>query len=167
MTPVIILAAIAIVPVILLMLLRINAALVLLSLCVGYVLVQFAGQDVSSLTDLLTSHNTGINTDDNTVKLVLLLLPPVLTMLFMIKTVRTKGKLLVNLLPALGVGALGALVVVPLLPGGLSQNIMDSSIWNQVQPAQGYIVGLSATVSLLAVWMQRPKHPHKEKHGKH
>jgi hypothetical protein len=166
MTPVIILGAITIVPIILLMVLRVNAALVFLSLCLGDVLVQFASKDVNMLTSVFSAHSPGTVPDNNTIKLILLFLPVVLTIIFMIKTVKGHGKLLLNLLPAAGVGVLSALLAVPLLPLSTKLGIINSPIWTQGQQFQGYIVGLSATVCLLTVWMQRPKHSHDDKHAK-
>jgi len=157
--PVIALAAIVLGPLVLLMLLRVNAALVFLSLCLGSVLVQFVAGDAG---DFLTSHADQVSlptayTGANTVKLVLLLLPVVLTTIFMIRTVRDQSRLLLNLLPAAGVGLLGALLVIPLLPPGLSHSIVDSSLWTQIRNAQDLIVGGSAVVCLIVLWLLRPK----------
>lgn len=169
MTPVIILAGIVLVPVILLMVLRINAALVFLSLCLGNVLVQFTAKDLTALTDTFSAQTPGVISENDGIKLLLLLLPVVLTMIFMIKTVKGRGKLLANLIPAAGVGVLGALLIVPLLPPDISEQVMEVSYWTQTQQFQGYIVGLAASVCLLTVWMQRPKHgdKHGNKHAKH
>lgn len=158
-TPVITLAAIVLAPAILLMVLRVNAALVFLSLCLGDVLVQFVANDT---TEFLTLHANQLprqaaNAGGDTIKLVLLLLPVVLTAIFMIRTVRDTSRLVLNLLPAVGVGFLGALLAVPLLPAGLSHNIVGSSLWTQVTHAQDLIVGASALVCLLVLWLQRPK----------
>lgn len=155
--PEIILGAIVLVPVVLLMLLRVNAALVFLSLCLGNVLVQFVGGDAHSLLTLFSKTGHSVNAADSTVRLVLLLLPVVLTFVFMIRTVQGHGKLLLNLLPAAGVGLLGALLAVPLLPGGVSHNVTSSSLWDQAQRAQTLIVGASALVCLFVLWLQRPK----------
>lgn len=168
MTPTIILGAIVLVPLVLLMLLRINAALVFLSLCLGDVLIQFVASDTNSFVALLQSSSAtkSVPTDNTTIKLILLLLPVVLTALFMIKTVKG-AKLLLNILPALGVGLLGALLVVPLLGPGLGHQIITSSLWLQATRAQNLIVGSSALVCLLALWLQRPKSGGGDKHGKH
>lgn len=152
------------------MILRVNAALVFLSLCLGDVLVQFVANDT---TEFLTLHANQVpqqaaTAGSETIKIVLLLLPVVLTTIFMIRTIRGTGRLLLNLLPAAGVGLLGGLLVVPLLPAGLSHNIVDSSLWLQVQRAQDLIVGASALVCLLVLWLQRPKTGgSSHKHGKH
>ena len=167
MNPAITLAAIVLVPVAVLLFLRVNAALVFLSLCLGNILVQFIAPDANSFLTLFSAHvPQGIDTGNNIIKLGLLLLPVVLTTVFMIRTVRGYGRLALNLLPAAGVGLLGALLVVPLLPPGLSHNIIDASLWSQVQRAQDLIVGASALVCLLVLWLQRPKTGH-HKHGKH
>jgi hypothetical protein len=165
--PVIALAVIVLAPVVALMVLRINAALVFLSLCLGDVLVQFVAKDT---TEFLTMHADkvpqAVNTGNNTVKLILLLLPVVLTAIFMIRTVLKGGRLVLNLLPAAGVGLLGALLVVPLLPPGLAHNVVGSPLWNQVTQVQDLIVGASALVCLLVLWLQRPKSA-GSKHNKH
>lgn len=167
MSPELILGAIVLVPVVLLMVLRANAALVFLSLCLGDVLVQFIANDASSfLTTFSGSHTiTSVTTSNSNVKIALLLLPVILTTIFMIKTVHGTSRLLLNVLPAAGVGLLGALLVVPLLPPGVAHNIIDSSLWDQVQKAQALIVGASAVVCLLVLWLQRPKSGGK--HRKH
>lgn len=171
MTPVIVLAGIVLVPVILLMVLRINAALVFLSLCLGVVLVQFVADDANSFMSLLgsapaTAATSAVASGNNVVKLLLLLLPVLLTAIFMIHTVRG-ARLLLNVLPAAGVGLLGGLLVVPLLSPGLSHNIIASPLWHQAIRAQDLIVGASALITLLVLWLQRPKTGGEGKHNKH
>ncbi len=162
-----VLSAIVLVPVLAMMILRINAALVFLSLCLGDVLVQFVAKDTS---EFLTLHNGKISqaatSGNNTVKLILLLFPVILTAVFMIRTINGNSRLILNLLPAAGVGLLGALLVVPLLPPGLGHNVVNSSLWDQVNKAQDLIVGASAVVCLFVLWLQRPKTGHT-KHSKH
>ncbi len=168
MSPEVTLGAVVIIPAVLLMLLRINAALVFLSLCLGDVLVQFASPDAGSFVEVFSA-NANIPSEHLNVKLFLLLLPALLTAVFMIRTVHGNGRLLLNLLPAIGVGLLGGLLVSPLLPPGLSHNIIDSQLWSSVQDVKGLIVGASALVCLLVLWLQRPSHKtgHKKHHGKH
>ena len=150
-------------PVLVIMLLRINAALVFLSLCLGYVLMQFLGADAGFFAELFISKG---EVSANILKLVLLLAPTVLTALFMIKTVRG-AKFIINILPALGVGSLLVLFVVPLLPPDTSRAITALSAWQEVVRLQDLIVGASAVVSLLALWLQRPQSGKHDKHDKH
>src|SRR5579859_6222737 len=137
MTPTVALAAIVAVPVIIILVLRINAALVFLSLCLGDVLVQFVAPDANSLMTMFAGKSA--NADANTIKLVLLGFPVILTAVFMIRTVRGGMRQLLNALPAVGTGLLAALLVVPLVSAGLRHNIVDSSLWQQVQRAQDLI----------------------------
>lgn len=168
MSPEIILGLIMGVPVLILLLLRVNAALVFLSLCLGAVLVQFVAPDTATFAGLFTRSGVDLtSTSGNTIKLVLLLLPVVLTTIFMIRSVHGRGKQVLNILPAAGVGLLGALLVVPLTEPGLRFAIYGSPLWQTVQKADVLIVGSSALICLLFIWMQRPKHHGKEgKHGK-
>jgi hypothetical protein len=163
----IILGAIVLVPVVLLMILRVNAALVFLSLCLGDVLVQFVAGDANSFTTLFSSSHAAQSfaSSNSGFKLILLLFPVVLTAIFMIRTMKG-ARLMLNILPAAGVGLLGALLVVPLLSPGLAHNIIDSSLWAQAKRAQDLIVGGSALACLLALWLQRPQGS-SDKHGKH
>lgn len=150
------------VPVLLIVLLRVNAAFVFLALCLGDVLVRFSGNDAVTIVAgaSLNAHITASAT-----RLLLLLLPAGLTVLFMIKTVRSSQTIL-NILPALGAGLLTALFVVPQLPPGLSHAITASHPWGQIQTYQSGLVALSTIVCLLFLWMLRPKHETKGKHHK-
>lgn len=163
------LIAIIVVPIVLLMVLRINATLVFLSLCLGSVLTRFVADDAGFLMSLASNNvpQAGSLTSAS-IKLGLLLLPVILTAVFMIKTVRGTAKLLLNILPAAGVGLLGALLAVPFLPTATAANITSSSLWQEITKAQDLVVGLSALLCLFVLWLQRPKTGGSEEHhGKH
>lgn len=160
-----VLAGLVLLPVVLLMVLRVQAVLVFLSLCLGIVLVQYVAPDADQFMNLFAGGNH--NLTQNTVRLLLLLLPVVLTTVFMIRTVRQGPRLLLNLLPALGVGLLLPLIIVPLLPSGLAGGIESSVLWHSLSKAQTLIVGAIALVCLLSIWAARPKGEHAEKHGRH
>ncbi len=165
-SPIILIAMIA-VPVVLMMVLRINAALVFLSLCLGSVLATYVAEDAGFLMTLFANDvpKAGSLTDSS-IKIALLLLPVVLTAIFMIRTVRGP-RLALNILPAIGVGLLGALLVVPLLPPEVSDGITALPLWTKVTNMQDLIVGASALLCLLVLWMQRPKTGGEGKHSKH
>ncbi len=169
MSPDVVLGIGILAPVLILMILRIDAALVFLSLCLGDVLMQFVAPDANQFLALFSAHvPKGLDSGNNTIRILLLLLPVVLTAVFMFKTVRNNSKLIANVLPALGVGLLGTLLVVPLLPSGLSNNVLDSQLWVQLQKSKDLVVGVSCLICLFVLWLQRPKHDHKkEKHSKH
>ncbi|GAC1499765.1 MAG: hypothetical protein NVS1B10_02830 [Candidatus Saccharimonadales bacterium] len=168
MTPVVILGSIVVVPILLIMLLRINAALVFLSLCLGDVLVQFLSKDTGAFVSLYSARlpAQAANPSTNTINIALISLPAILTALFMIRSIHSKSRLVLNIFPAIGVGLLAALLIVPLLSSGLSHNIFATSFWRQANRAQALIVGGSALTCLVVIWLQRPKTP-KHKSGKH
>ncbi len=157
MDPLIILIAMLAAPVVVIMALRINAAQIFLSLCLGNVLVQFIGQDAGVILSSASARTPGMPTNQSYVNLALLLLPVILTMLIMIHSVRGGAKLAYNLLPAIGVGLLLTLLAVPLLSAGLTGSITATSLWRELQNLQTLILSISTLLCLLFMWMQRPK----------
>jgi len=157
--PLAVLIGLVVVPVVLLFLLRVNAALVFLSLCLGSVLVQFAGDDAVSI---VAGASTSSYATASTIELGLLVAPAFLTILFMMGTVRDKKKFF-NILPAAVTGVLLALLAVPLLPPGLSHNIVMLNQWQSVTQVQSGIVAASTLVCLAFLWTSRPKHDEKHK----
>jgi hypothetical protein len=149
-------------PLALLMLLRANATLVFLSLCLGYVVMQFLGTEARSFADMFMPQ---ASLSTNVMELGLLLFPPVFTTLFMMRTLRGT-KLAFNLLPAIATGFLAMLLIVPLLSPGISYAIMGLTLWHQLARAQTLVIGVGALVSLLFLWLQRP-HKSGDEHSKH
>lgn len=163
MTPLVLISLIIIAPVLILTALRINAAIVFLSLCLGSVLVRFVSDDAHSFVSLFASNKT---VSDSYVSIGLLLLPVVFTMLVMIATVRGKIKTGLNILPALSVGVVGLLLAEPLFSPGLRGAISNTILWHDLVRAQSLAVGVSTLISLLFLWFLRPKHGGHEE-GKH
>jgi hypothetical protein len=153
-------------PAALLVALRINAALVFLSVCLGQILVQFVAKDADSLISFIAPQSDSLS--GSVLYLIMLGLPVVLTTLIMIGTVKGSLKNTLNVLPALGTGALLVLLGVPLCTPGLQATVMGLSFWHQLYDAQAMIIGASAFASLLFLWLHRPKHhaaAHDEKHA--
>lgn len=147
-----ILIALFVAPLLILMVLRSNATLVFLSLCLGYVVMQFLGGEAQSFAQLFMTHAT---ISANIMKLGLLLFPAVFTTLFMIGTQRG-AKLAFNALPAIATGFLAAILIVPLLSPGLSHAVEMLSLWDQAMKLQALVIGAGALISLLFLWLQRP-----------
>ena len=153
MTPLILFGLLVLVPIAIIVVLRINAAILFMSLCVGEVLVQYMAGDTSSFVTTLSSVH-GNQIADSTVKLILLLIPPVLTALFLFHSVHSGTKAILNIFPAIGVGLLTALLVKPLLSATYQHTLERSSLWHQLSQAQTLVVGASALLSLLFLWLQ-------------
>lgn len=161
--PLTVLIGLVAVPVVLLFFLRVNAAFVFLSLCLGNILVQFSGNDAASI---VAGASTSAYATESTIRLALLVAPAVLTIIFMMGTVKGSKKFF-NLLPAAVTGILVALLAVPLLSPGLSGDIMALPIWQSAQRLQSGLVAASTLVCLVFLWSSRPKHEEKGKKHKH
>ena len=153
--PLIIFGILVLVPIAITVVFRINAAVLFMSLCVGEVMVQYMATDANSLINTLTSAHGSNQIADSTVKLILLLIPPVLTALFMFHSVHGGAKAILNIVPAIGIGLLTALLVKPLLSSSYQNTLERSSLWHQFSQAQDLVVGVSALLSLLFLWLQR------------
>jgi hypothetical protein len=161
----IIIAAI-VAPLLILTFLRINGVMVFLGLCLGAVMLKYVGSDANSVLKFALPHASG-TVSKSTVDLVLLLGPAVATAVFMVFSVRGKFRMLVNILPSAGAACLGTLLAVPVLSPGLQGSLESQSLWSQLTRAQDLVVGVSALMSLLYLWTQRPHHHKKEEGGKH
>jgi hypothetical protein len=163
MTPVMLIAIAVAIPVLLFAILRVNAAIIFLSLCLGSVLVNLVGSDANSVLSLFSA---GLHESNVMLPLTLLFAPAVLTTLIMIRTIKKGLPLLLNILPSLAFGVVGLLLAVPLCSAGVQGAITNSSVWHDLQKLQTMVVILSAVVSLFFLWLQRPKHSGDDKKKK-
>jgi hypothetical protein len=166
MMSLIIFGVLVILPIIITVIFRINGAVLFMSLCVGEVLVQYMAGDANSLITTISSIH-GNQIANSTIRLILLLIPPVLTALFMFHSIPKGAKAILNVLPALGVGLLTALLVKPLLSSSYQRTLEHSNLWHQFSQAQALVVGTGAVLSLLFLWFQRQgshEHGHSSKH---
>jgi hypothetical protein len=104
--------------------------------------------------------------DNATVSLSLLFLPAVFTTLFMIRSIKGITRAVLNVVPSLAFAALALLLAEPLFSGGLQNTIAATTVWQDLIRAQDLVVGVSALISLLFLWLQRSRGG-KEKHHRH
>jgi hypothetical protein len=161
----IVLLAAVLVPAVALIALRINAAMVFLSLCLGQVLVQFVAKDANSLIRFIAPQAGSVS--ESSLYLAMLFLPVVLTAIIMVFSVKGRMKVSLNALPAFGTGALAVLLAVPLSTPGLQHQIVALRFWHELHDAQAMIIGASTLVTLLFLWTQRRSSHREEKHGHH
>lgn len=168
MTYLIVLAALALVPVLLVTLLRVNGAIAFMSLCLGSVLVTYTSADVDTVFTSFTNHNPLVT--NQWVQLALLVVPFVLTILFTTGSVKG-AKRFTNILPALATGLLFALLTVPLLPSSLQRDIHSTAAWHQLSNLQTAVILGGALFSLVFLLLTHRKKKDdedvKKKHGKH
>lgn len=163
MTPLIVIGLLVGLPIVLLILLRSNAAVVFLALCTGSVVQQFLGSDTANIfnSSIITGKNS---TTASGVQLALLLLPALLTAVFLRKSVGG-AKMLFNIIPAVSTGVVTALLAVPLLSPGLRYSITGTMVWTSLEQFQAVIVGAAVFMSLLILWSSHLKG--SSGHGKH
>ncbi len=161
----IILAALALVPLVVITVLKVNGAIAFMSLCLGSVLVSYTSPDVTSLIAAFNPKHT-LNTNQ-WVQLGLLVVPFLLTILFTRGSVNG-SKRFTNVLPALASGLLFALLITPLLSSGLQHHIQSQSIWKQLSNGQTAVVLGGAAFSLLfLLFTHRTRGHDDKKHSKH
>jgi hypothetical protein len=141
------------VPALAIVTLRLNGAMMFLSLCLGSILVQYVGTNTNDLLDLI-SPQAG-NFSKGTVDLALLLAPALVTGVVTIFSTHGRLRVLLNILPALATSLLAVMLAVPLLSPQLAAGIERESLWRVISHAESIIVSSGAVVSLLALWTQR------------
>lgn len=158
MIPLMIIGAIALVPVLLALVFRVNALFLFMSISAGYFLQFALSDDVDlALATIVRGSNSMI-----IARFVLLALPIVLTLLLLRKTAG-KGVLL-QIAPLILSGLLLAVITLPLLPPGTEQAIYDSPYGSNIKGAQDLVLAAAAVSNLLLMWALF-KHGHEK--GRH
>lgn len=142
-----------VIPLLLFAVLRINAAMVFLSVCLGVVLVDHVASDVSLVLGSFSAKDNKIG--GMAIELVLLLAPVVTTAVIAAFSVHGRAKWWLNLIPAAATSMLLVLLVVPLLSRAVAFDLMTDPAWRILSNAEAIIVGVGAAVSLLFLWKQR------------
>jgi len=166
MTHLVILALLAAVPLLAILLLRVNGAIAFMSLCLGSVLVTYTSSDVTSVIGGFSASKNFVG--NQWAQIALLVVPFFLTVLFTRGSVKG-AKSVTNVLPALATGLLCVLLVVPLLPADLQQQIYSQPAWHQLSNAQTAVILGGALFSLMfLLFTHRRKHEEegKKKHHK-
>ena len=154
------------IPIIAAIFLKVNSVVVFMGLCLGYILSQFDGTS-KEITKLASSSKFIEHFDgSNNIHLILLLLPPLILLLFTIKSVTGK-KYSIKLLPAIATGFLAVITVVPLLPLKTSLNIMSTSFWRDVTKYQGGLVAASVLIVIVILIYEHSKIRSSLSKGKH
>jgi hypothetical protein len=147
MVPLIILAALVVLPVLLALIFRVHAVFVFLSICVGYFLQLAISDDVDlALATIIRGSNTVV-----IARLVLLLLPVALT-LFMLR--KSRGKSLVfQLAPLVLSGLFLASLALPLLSPDLEQSVYDLQYGKGIKQSTDLIMAAAVVGNLVLAWV--------------
>jgi len=155
-----VLALIATLPIALTIFLRSNAAIIFFALCAGSVLERYVSDSATLVANSVGSRS---NTD-SFVHLGLLVLPALIAVLMLRKSIKP-SKTVINAFPAVAVGLTGALLAVPILPGGLQANIINTDVWRQLSNYADFILAAGTGVSLVALALTyKIPRDHRRKH---
>jgi hypothetical protein len=157
MTELLVLGAILAVPWLVLTILRVPSFVAFFSLLIGQLLATEASREVYEFAGSILKIP-----DVRYVQLALLLLPLVLTVLFLKGRV-SKSKRLIEILPSLFVAATAVLLAYPFV-WQLDQ-IMHNVSHGQIESYKTLIIVAASVSGLLSAWLTYPK-PQSEKHGK-
>jgi hypothetical protein len=149
-------------PVLVITVLRINAAMVFLSLALGALLVQFLSPSAKELTNIITPHTGAVS--DSTIALGFLVIPAIITAIFTVLSISGRAKVMLNVLPAAASSLLAILLAVPLLPSNIAKTIQAQPTWHILSKSQALVVGVGAVMSLMFLWTQRRGDKHKGRH---
>ena len=147
------------VPFLVLTLLRINAAYVFLSLCLGDVLVRYVARGPESLTSFISPDPRSFGAV--TIQLALLLIPAALTSVIFLFSIHGKLKRLLNTLPAATSSIFLVIIAVPFVPQ-LSV-IASQPMWQTIQQYQSLIIAAGGVLAMLNLWSQRTGRHHDAK----
>lgn len=156
-----ILGIIVLLPVIILTLTRANAATAFLALCLGSVLGSYVAADTVNLLRGYVAPDSQLT--ESVISLLLLWLPVILVAIFMSRTIASKQRI-INALPALAVGLLGAILTVPFLTPSVTDAVESSEAWGYLMIYQAAIVAAGTVISLVLLRMRKKD---EDKHGKH
>ena len=140
-------------PVLLFLVLRVNAAMVFLSVCLGAVLVDHVAGDANMIVGSFSPTTNSLS--QTTIELSLLLIPAVVTAVLTALSVHGRLRATLNLFPAAAASMLLVLLTVPLLPRGLAFALMTQPTWRILSNAEALVIGAGALVSLFFLWTQR------------
>jgi len=161
MNTLMVIVAVSIVPIVLAILLRVSGVFMFSSVAIGYLLVLFVGDDAGLVLGMVVK-TSNINM---IAQFILLILPVVVTILFLKKTIpKTKVLLHIPLQVASGL----ALVVLglPLLDSGTQQKIFSNHYGGLLREYQDIIIVVGAIGTLLIMWLTYSSKGDK-KHKKH
>ncbi len=147
---------------ILLLLIKTNGAVVFFSLCAGSVLANQLGGEASLL---LTSFIKDGDLSRAVTAIGMILLPAIFSALFLRGSI-TASKMFFNILPSAAVGALTVLLVVPFIPGGLREQLMNNAAWDMLERFESVVILSGILSGVLLLWLSQNKHKKDKKHKK-
>jgi hypothetical protein len=161
MVPLIILSAVIGLPILLALILRVNAIMLFMSVAAGAMLQRALGDSLSlTLSMAIRDAPTAMIAN-----ITLLSLPVLLTIIILRKTMSPAGALL-QIIPLIATGAAFGALMVPLLPIELQNQVYQVEYGAVVKQSQDVAVGAAVVFNMLLAWRMLRRHE-DSKHGHH
>lgn len=158
MIPLIVFGAIVGAPVLLALIMRVNAVYLFMSVCAGY-LLQLS---LSGSVDLLVA--TFLRDSNSLViaRAALFALPIVLSLFFLRKTMRKS--FIFQIIPMIFSGLMFGLLLLPLLTDSFSQSVYDAQYGSSIRQSGDLVTALAVASNMILAYML---FKHTGKHKKH
>lgn len=158
MLPLILFGAIVGAPVLLALIMRVNAVFIFLSISAGYLLQM----SMSDSVDLLVA--TFVRGSDSlTIARVGLLVLPVLLTLFFLR--KTMGRSLIfQIVPLVFSGMLLGVLMLPLLTPGFSQSVYNTAYGGSIRSSSDLVTAVAVASNMILAYMLFKSHSSHKKH---
>ncbi len=148
----------------LLIIMRTNSGVVFFSVCAGSVLATQIGGEASLIGASFIKDG---DLSKTITSIALITLPAIFSAIILRKSV-SAGKFVLNIIPSVCTGALLVLLVIPLLPQTINNQVLNSSAWEQLHGFQPFILVVGVISSLIVLVFTHSKASTKlSKHKKH
>lgn len=143
----------------LVMFLRVSSIFLFLALASGLLLAQYIAVDTSVVLEaFLPDKSMGAN-----VQLILLLLPVLLTLIILRKTVKGR-KVILHFIPWVITLATLVSFVMSYLPGGVRHNLQSSLLGRPLNSSQNVLISMSVAVNLFLAFLVHKPGDKSKKH---
>jgi hypothetical protein len=150
-----------VIPLVVAVVLRVNAVFLYLSVVVGKIMLIFVGDDAAvAAGGLIRGQNSQLISS-----MFLLLVPLVLTIL-LLKGSLPRTQVFLQFPALIATGATLYIFAVPLFTSGIVGSVLSSEIGKSVNSSQDLIIAASAVIVLVTMWVVNKTH-HEHHHKKH
>lgn len=145
-------------PLLLGLIFRVNSSFLFFSILAGELLSRYFGDDVELISRIFVRNTSALAYAE----LILLLLPVILTAVFLSRTL-SRGKLLFYLIPFLITGFVLAAFALPLLPASLEEQVRSVHAGQRILQGSDSIIGAVVLIQLVTLWVMNRSHEHSGK----
>ena len=157
--PLVLICALAALPVLLTLVFRVNAVMVFLAVATGSLLERAVGDSLALVLNMAIRNGSV----DYIAHIGLLILPSLLTLFFLRKSAK-HALFLLQLLPLVAACLALTVLLLPLLPADFQTQVYAQEPGKIARQSSDVIVAVAATLNLLLAWRI---YAHKDGHGKH